>query len=80
MDDSDPMTVLLGNAAEPSASPRAGPTPLPDGINPHTDLANAKRFAREHAAEVKYSKPEKCWYTFTGQRWQRGRRDSRART
>jgi hypothetical protein len=37
--------------------------------NEYTDLSNAKKFARQHRAKLRYVSKSRQWYVWDGQRW-----------
>ncbi|HYH67312.1 MAG TPA: phage/plasmid primase, P4 family, partial [Urbifossiella sp.] len=58
-----PRVVINGQAAPAAADPLAG------DIFRTTDMANAKRFAADHAGRALFVKDWNCWYVWDGRRW-----------
>jgi putative DNA primase/helicase len=47
----------------------ASSSSLPVSVIPYSDLANAERFAAQHAAEARYSCDSRAWFLWDGRRW-----------
>jgi putative DNA primase/helicase len=57
----------LGRYVMPKGEPGADP-----GLRlfPYTDSGNAERIAQKFAGAVRYCAPQRCWYIWSGRRWQ----------
>lgn len=55
----------------PSATPKSfGPAKGDLHLFPFTDVGNGQRIAYRFKEDIRYCHPEKCWYIFTGTRWE----------
>lgn len=61
---------IIPPANDPPAT-NATPDQPRGRVDPHTDLANGRRFAQEHRDEARFSFPEGVWYVWDGMRWKR---------
>jgi putative DNA primase/helicase len=76
---SHPDRPRPGLPPQPAGALAAGPVDaLAPGEEPLTDAGNARQFAREHGADVRYCYAWRTWLVWDGQRWARDPGDQMA--